>query len=529
MGLMNLSAQGMSRISIVDLETYLKQYPTPKKIFEENDGIQYLYDAEELAQEDNFGFYYARFKKFSALRALKKEGFSISDIYDDEEMNPLKVAEMQKDFDSMTLREMFLKINKKYMKLEDNFLGKTNAEYIDAGRNLMGLKEALKETPEIGFPLQGELFNTVSRGARLGKFYLLSGGSGMGKSRIMIGHCCKLAYPFTYDLKLNKWIKTGSSQKVLYISTEMDFDEVQTIILANLSGVNEERILWGVYTPDEEARVDKAISIVEEYSGNLIINKIPDPSVTHLTSAIRRHHIFDGVQYAFYDYIFSSPSLLNEYRDLKIREDVVLTMLSTALKDLAVELKMFIMSGTQLNRTWEEKRGNASAVRNQNMIRGATGIVDKIDLGAITMPVNQEELSMLARLLNELGVNPPTQVTDIYKSRRSRYKSVRIWSQTDLGTGRTTDLFMTDQNMDVIKVDKIDVQIEDDFNLIIDSLEEHEESEVCAAGGSAVEQVDSTIENSLKLEIENEEEIELAQEEPLEKKGAVAIDLADLI
>ena len=111
---------------------------------------------------------------------------------------------------------------------------------------------------------------------------------------------------------------------------------------------------------------------------------------------------------------FSSPSLLNEYRDLKIREDVVLTMLSTALKDLAVELKIFIMSGTQLNRTWEEKKGHATAIRNQNMIRGATGIIDKVDLGGITMPVNSDDISMLSRLLNELNINPPTQVTDIF-------------------------------------------------------------------------------------------------------------------
>ena len=84
----------------------------------------------------------------------------------------------------------------------------------------------------------------------------------------------------------------------------MDFDEVQTVVLANLSGVNEERILWGMYTPDEEARVDRAIQIIEEHKDNLTINKIPDPSVAHLSSSIRRHHLFDGVEYVFFDYIF---------------------------------------------------------------------------------------------------------------------------------------------------------------------------------------------------------------------------------
>ena len=30
-----------------------------------------------------------------------------------------------------------------------------------------------------------------------------------------------------------------------------------------------------------------------------------------------------NIEYVFYDYIFSSPGLLGEYRDLKVREDIV--------------------------------------------------------------------------------------------------------------------------------------------------------------------------------------------------------------
>ena len=122
-----------------------------------------------------------------------------------------------------------------------------------------------------------------------------------------------------------------------------------------------------MYQGDEEARVDRAIEIMEEYKGNLIINKIPDPSANQIITAIRKHHYFDGIQYVFYDYIFSSPGLLNEYRDLKIREDIILMMLSTALKDIAVELGLFVMSGTQITSEWETKKGG---IRNQNMLRG---------------------------------------------------------------------------------------------------------------------------------------------------------------
>ena len=367
MGIMNLFASGMEKIGVADLESYLNQYPTPKRIFKERDGIQYLYDAEELAQEENFKYYYDRVKKFAALRAMIKNGFDISDLYDVEETDPIKIAAIQRQFDEMNLRDMFMKINNKYLKLEDHYLGKSNADYISADRNVRKLKETLKVSPEVGYPLQGDIFNTAVRGARLGKYYLCSGSTGAGKTRTMIGHACHLAYPTRYDSKLKQWIKSGSSQKVLYIPTEMDFDEVQTIILAYLSDVNEDKILWGLYQGDEEARVDKAIDIMEEFKDNLIINKIPDPSANQVITAIRKHHYFDDVKYVFYDYIFSSPGLLNEYRDLKIREDIVLMMLSTALKDIAVELNLFVMSGTQITSEWETKKGG---IRNQNMLRG---------------------------------------------------------------------------------------------------------------------------------------------------------------
>ena len=87
------------------------------------------------------------------------------------------------------------------------------------------------------------------------------------------------------------------------------------------------------------------------------------------------------------------------------------------------------------------------------------------------MPVLQEEITMLARLLNELHLPNPTQVTDIYKARRSRYKNVRIWSFTDLGTGRMQDLFMTDASFNIIKIDRIEIIIEDDFNKVMQNQE----------------------------------------------------------
>jgi hypothetical protein len=42
-------------------------------------------------------------------------------------------------------------------------------------------------------------------------------------------------------------------------------------------------------------------------------------------------------------------------------------MLSTALKDIANDLGVFVMSATQLNGNWQEFKG----IRNQNLLRGS--------------------------------------------------------------------------------------------------------------------------------------------------------------
>ena len=55
------------------------------------------------------------------------------------------------------------------------------------------LLEDLKENPEIGYPLFGHYVNTITKGARLKKFYLRSAATGVGKSRSMIADACYIA------------------------------------------------------------------------------------------------------------------------------------------------------------------------------------------------------------------------------------------------------------------------------------------------------------------------------------------------
>lgn len=315
----NLFQLGAEKITIVDIDTYLQQYNAIYANFTAENGIGYLQDCCDIAQPENFTYYFTRVKKFSVLRKLVKNGISVDDIYPANDFDLKKQKEMLENFDSMSIQDIFNVIAKRISGIEYDFnIGKVQS--VAADENIKTLKEDLKRAPEVGAPLQGDLFNVIARGARKGKFYLYSAGTSGGKSRRMVGDACMLAYPFRYEEATKEWVKSGNEEKTLIITTELEKEEVQTIVLAYLSGVNEEKILTGTYTQEEEQRVDDAIDLMESYP-NLFIESIPDPTINQIRTVIKRQVAMNQIENVIYDYVFSSPSLLTEFRDSKIRED----------------------------------------------------------------------------------------------------------------------------------------------------------------------------------------------------------------
>ena len=431
----------LEELSIIDIDNYLQQNNFVYDKFKKENGLQFLKDIIEISNPNNFDYYYNRLKKISALNMLKQQGFNIRNIYDEEELDIVKQQKQLKELDEMKIEQIFEFYNKQLTDIKYNYVVSDDSELGTAADNIETLFEELQENPEIGIQLQGDIYNTVTRGARLKKFYLISGSTGSGKSRQLTGHACNIAFPERYDLERKKWIKRGEGEKILFFGTEMEKEEVQTLILAHLSGVNEEQILNNRYdSPEQKERIYTAIKVMKKYQDNFIWVREGDPSINQIKTIITKQVLKYNIKYVFYDYIFSSPGLLSEFKDFNLREDVVLTMLSTALKDLANDLSIFIMSATQLNGNWQDFKG----IRNQNLIRGSKGIVDKIDIGGISLPVTEEEHKLIDKISHEKGIDIPNQVQDIYKVRRGRYNHVRIWSRVDLGTCRTKDLFITD-------------------------------------------------------------------------------------
>ena len=205
----------------------------------------------------------------------------------------------------------------------------------------------MEQHPEVGVPLYGGLINTVTRGARLKKFYLRSAPTGVGKSRSLIADTCYIGCNRIYDDTFG-WIRNGTSEPVLYITTELELTEVQTMMLAFLSNVNEEHILNGKYEGDERDRVIEASKLLKD--SPIYIEVLPDFSLQDVENKIKKNIRDHDVSYIMFDYIHTSLRILEEISKrsagVRLREDTILFMLSIRLKDLCNKYGVFILSAT---------------------------------------------------------------------------------------------------------------------------------------------------------------------------------------
>lgn len=455
--ILNSYTNGAQTLSEIDIDNYLMEHKDQYLLFQQNNGISYLQDALDMSTPENFEYYYNRIKKFNCLKDLKKSGFDISEFYEENELNP-KQFEINQRFEILKPKDIFDGLKRRIYKVEGEYVEGDASVTTDVSVGIDELLEKLKNSPDAGARFQGKYFNTVTRGARKGKYYIVSFPSGGGKTRLLLGEACYLAFPMRYSWETMEWKITGNAEKTLFIATEQAKEEIQTMVVAYLTGINEDVILYGHFTKEQQTIIDQAKEVIKKYKNNLMIVQIPMPSVEIVKSVIRQNCIVNDTKNVFFDYIFSNPALLNEFRDLKIREDVALLMLSTALKDLAVEQDVFMMSATQLNSNQDT---NEKGIKNQNSIRGSRAIVDKADIAMIGGLVPDDQRDQIAPYVAKYGM--PTQVYDVYKVRRGKWTNLKIWSNVDLGTCRRSDVFVTDSNIKEIEVPIMEVNFDDNY------------------------------------------------------------------
>ena len=98
---------------------------------------------------------------------------------------------------------------------------------------------------------------------------------------------------------------------------------------------------------------------------------------------------------------------------------------------------------------WKEAK-----IPDQNLLRGAKAIADKIDLGGILLPVTTDDI-------NSNIFAKPTIKLSIYKNRRGRYKGVILWCKADLGCCRIQPMFATTYDYEMIEINNTKIMVEE--------------------------------------------------------------------
>jgi len=451
---------GAVELSVIEVDQEIERGGgAALQIYKNENGLEFLKNAYETASLGNFELYYTRVKKCSLLRKLQQAKYDISEFFieDKDVKNPLEEQKIKDHLEQSTLEEILNSVEKNYTEIRNEYLNGGRLKG-DPAEGINELIEELRTSPSIGPSLEGRIFSSVCRGARDGCFFLKSASTSAGKSRTSIFDACHLAYPKRWSWKANSFIEEFTAEgeprqprKVLFIVTEMDKEEVQTIMLAYVSGVDEDHILTGRYEFGEYTRVKQAAKIIEEYSGYFLIEEISDPNLQNVEATIRKYATVDNVKYVFFDYIHSTASMIGQFAKNNIREDVILMMMANQLKQLAKDYNLFIFSATQVNAAGMNM--DDLPFMDEKTIRGAKSIADKADMGYGMQRISDKAWNAILpglRAAAREGIisydifdNRPTHVLDIYKMRRGRYKMVRIWTRLHLGTGEREDLFIT--------------------------------------------------------------------------------------
>jgi len=133
--------------------------------------------------------------------------------------------------------------------------------------------DAKTRTGPEGWPLPWEPFTEATRGWLPGDFGLLGARTGVGKTFIL--------------LLMAHWAWAAGA-KTLFISMEMEPEEIQLRHDAYMAGVPLDKLSKGELTAKDEATYMDALREMEKLDGIKIVGHNMSATVTHLTAAIER-------------------------------------------------------------------------------------------------------------------------------------------------------------------------------------------------------------------------------------------------
>ena len=450
----NASGDKVTTVTAVDIDNYLSLYPTQYKKWNDQNGFEYIENCLKHANREVYWQSYNRVKKMSLLRAYVNRGFDVSELYDWETDDFLTREKSLKELDEMELKDIFQYFALVNLQVKDMYNIEMDIKEFKAGSDISGLLDRAREGRTYGFPTSCGFENSAFGGLQKGKFLLRSGSTGSLKTSLQIRDMIDVAVKSIY--KDGEWVYNGVQMPSLFISTELDEDDLNFLALSYITGINRKVIKEGLFNMKQRELLEEAGKILNE--SELYMVHMPEFSVSDLEDVIERHVLDNNVQFVAFDYISNNSKLqrsMNELYNSVQREDQVLLYLSTSLKTISERYDISIQSATQLNRNGIGKESEM----NSNALRGSSAVADKVDFGMILKRVKEEDLDKVSGIIEDRGFSKtPSFQRHLYKN-RAGIPDVIMWTHIDSATIREECLFVTDYDYNLIE-DVVDLQFE---------------------------------------------------------------------
>lgn len=298
-------------------------------------GINYLEALVEAeSDEENLKLYINKQKTLYA----RKEFYYI---------NKENIKSLLDEETDLTLEEI-LSMSSKYLDII-NKLNSQQQVYKMGDKLEERLAERIKNPGKIaGIPTGFEMFDTLTGGGRKGDLIFICARAKTGKSTAL------------QNIATNQSIIgiEGIIYPILYIDTEMNEEEQEDRILANLTGIPVRELESGLFALDTEngtgeekkAKVRRANALL--HSGHFYHVYMPDFTIQKIEALTRQYQLEKGVQVLYFDYLKIPEASSSSLRTAQ--EYQMLGFMASGLKDIAGKLGIPVFSACQENRTGED-------------------------------------------------------------------------------------------------------------------------------------------------------------------------------
>jgi len=361
---------------------------------------------------------------------------------------------IDKVLDSSTKHQLYCKLEsnldalKKDAKNDDvtsmDMLGKTGGDVMDLSMQSKAIKEATNLAEGIdeyieerrnnpiktcGMSTGFEIFDERIDGLIPGTLHIVCARPKHGKSTFLSCIAAHIAYELF--------------EPVLYIDTEMPFEQWRDRVIAMMSGVPERRVKHGGYSDQEYYNISKAKETIKK--GKLFHEYMPGYSIDKLVASYKKYKYSDNIGVGIFDYIKAPPGA--DFRNKK--EYQLLGDVTTTLKDLSGELSIPFFAANQINR--------------QQDIADSDRILRYADVLMFLKPKTMEEIQ-------QVGIDGGTYKLIIPYSRRGG-------TTAEEGIGFNfykRSLQMSEAKVQLIDYNSSEYKESEDFELGIDKVKEED-------------------------------------------------------